>query len=704
MSSLIWFSTFTRFSLLGAALFYVSDASPSCDFTIFRNPKQSGLLPRIAPASDAGGLVVAWQDGQVIMMQRFTPDCKSIGDALEVNRSQEFWRSPSENGLADAASLGNGIAVVAWVLNGDVWVSTAWVSTAERDAKFGTPVQANSPESFDRAEARILANPNGEGFVVAWSSWGQDGDGWGVFARHFDAHGQTVGSEQQVNQQWKNFQWQPQLAWCGASLWALWANSVADKSGEGRSNTGPLLRNLGSSSGQWNPGPEITLQGRGPGKAALSCGAGDAAAVIWLEDGGNRVVWNVSIPPPGQEAKSTVTESHVAARGAQLSKWHLGRLGPPTFSAWNWNHSFTGLQLLATQVLAKISGRRTDVKASEDNNGFLKEPVAAPASSRGFWAGELASAWKSRQSVGGQTNGSESSAIRLGQPGPGVGTGQIDLLAQDGRLLLMTTAGDGKLEVQLLNYAMKTAEIFPVRGVAAGAQQARAAWDPLDPSRGSRAILLCWVAGDPSDPDNTPSFQCLHRGESWLMGEDGVGMGGDLIVVIVLTICLTLCILKQCTQGTRFGRRNRAVNVGGAEAVEALNQQRSERSAARARMQNLREQIAQIPMVPLSNRLPAPESAAPESATAPGARTGPGDASTPEVSPSTPCDATISTPTASGTSRDPCPICQNEVLVRVALQRCGHTACRDCTLRLVELALPCHICRGPIGGVLPVYI
>ena len=36
-------------------------------------------------------------------------------------------------------------------------------------------------------------------FVVAWNSEGQDGDGYGIFARRFDAAANAVGGELQVN-------------------------------------------------------------------------------------------------------------------------------------------------------------------------------------------------------------------------------------------------------------------------------------------------------------------------------------------------------------------------------------------------------------------------------------------------------------------------------------------------------------------------
>lgn len=50
-----------------------------------------------------------------------------------------------------------------------------------------------------------------------------------------------------------------------------------------------------------------------------------------------------------------------------------------------------------------------------------------------------------------------------------------------------------------------------------------------------------------------------------------------------------------------------------------------------------------------------------------------------------------------------CSICHHELIVRVALQPCGHTACRDCILRLIEREC-CHVCDAKIQGVQPVYI
>ncbi len=49
-------------------------------------------------------------------------------------------------------------------------------------------------------------------FVVAWSSRDQDGSGYGVFGQRFDAAGNMVGSEFQINTHTINDQRNPSVA------------------------------------------------------------------------------------------------------------------------------------------------------------------------------------------------------------------------------------------------------------------------------------------------------------------------------------------------------------------------------------------------------------------------------------------------------------------------------------------------------------
>ena len=61
-----------------------------------------------------------------------------------------------------------------------------------------TDVQVNTFTPNDQAMPRVAASASGE-FVVVWTSFGQDGDTGGVFARRFDATGNALGPEFPVN-------------------------------------------------------------------------------------------------------------------------------------------------------------------------------------------------------------------------------------------------------------------------------------------------------------------------------------------------------------------------------------------------------------------------------------------------------------------------------------------------------------------------
>mmetsp|Transcript_68106 Transcript_68106/g.188486 ORF Transcript_68106/g.188486 Transcript_68106/m.188486 type:complete len:359 (+) Transcript_68106:141-1217(+) len=266
-------------------------ASPSLN-CIFQMPRSAAAdyAARAIPAPDSDGIALVFQDGGSISLQRFSRDCHFQGLPVEVYTSRDFWRQPSESGLASAVSLGRGTTAVVWALGGDIWVSVV-----KPLGNVSQAVRANGPERYSRTQARVVAGVAPQtGFFVAWSSWQQDGDGWGVFARQFTADGQAAGSEMQVNQEWRHFQWQPQLVWCADSLWALWANGTGLPCGDagGPCATGPFLRRLAPQGGGKAAGAERGLGGKSPIAAALACGApGGGVTALWLEAAG-MLVWH----------------------------------------------------------------------------------------------------------------------------------------------------------------------------------------------------------------------------------------------------------------------------------------------------------------------------------------------------------------------------------------------------------------------------
>ena len=68
--------------------------------------------------------------------------------------------------------------------------------------------QVNSTTGNDQNTSNVITLEDG-GFVVTWQSMAQDGDNWGIFGQRYDANGNTVGNEFQVNTYTTNYQFTP---------------------------------------------------------------------------------------------------------------------------------------------------------------------------------------------------------------------------------------------------------------------------------------------------------------------------------------------------------------------------------------------------------------------------------------------------------------------------------------------------------------
>ena len=74
---------------------------------------------------------------------------------------------------------------------------------------------------------------NDGSYVITWQSAAQDGNGYGVFAQHFDASGAPIGTEFQVNTTTANWQQEPGIvALTGGGFAIVW-NSIVAETGDG---------------------------------------------------------------------------------------------------------------------------------------------------------------------------------------------------------------------------------------------------------------------------------------------------------------------------------------------------------------------------------------------------------------------------------------------------------------------------------------
>ena len=88
----------------------------------------------------------------------------------------------------------------------------------------GEEFQVNTYIKGDQSEPSIAMDSEGN-FVIAWTSWEQDGSGPGVFAQRFDMDGSKLSDEFQVNNYTYGPQWNPSIAMNHQGIFVItWQN------------------------------------------------------------------------------------------------------------------------------------------------------------------------------------------------------------------------------------------------------------------------------------------------------------------------------------------------------------------------------------------------------------------------------------------------------------------------------------------------
>lgn len=190
-------------------------------------------IPAVA-ATGAGNFVVTWtsylQDGN---------GAGIFGNRLVAGVPQaEFpvntFTTGDQKGVAVAADPGGDNAVVWWSVGQDG--SGPGIYTRRFDGA-GTPLTGEQPvNSFTTGSQwfpAVAAQGAGE-FVVTWESSGQDGSGYGIFARRVSAAGAPTGSEIAVNSHTTSDQSRPAIAAAATGEFVVvWVSQGQDGSGEG---------------------------------------------------------------------------------------------------------------------------------------------------------------------------------------------------------------------------------------------------------------------------------------------------------------------------------------------------------------------------------------------------------------------------------------------------------------------------------------
>lgn len=180
---------------------YNADGTPrGGETTVNTTPTGRQTDPSIVALKD-GGYVITWtasdQDGsgEGIYQQIYNADGSKRGGEIRVNTETADYQYS-----ADSAALKDGSYAVVWVSKGqDGSGSGIYQQIYNADgSKRGGETRVNTTTIKDQYEPAVTALKDG-GYVVTWLSSGQDGSGSGIYQQVYNADGSKRGGETRVN-------------------------------------------------------------------------------------------------------------------------------------------------------------------------------------------------------------------------------------------------------------------------------------------------------------------------------------------------------------------------------------------------------------------------------------------------------------------------------------------------------------------------
>lgn len=173
----------------------------SGEFRVNSTTANSQNLPTITTLAD-GGFVVSWRSndqdgsGQNVYAQRYDAYGQAAGAEFRVNSTV----ADNQDGT-NTTALADGGFVVTWTSYGQDPGGSVGIYAQRYEANgkaFGAEFRVNTTTDNGQYGSDIAALTDG-GFVVTWTSYGQDGSSAGIFAQRYDANGNAVGVEFMVN-------------------------------------------------------------------------------------------------------------------------------------------------------------------------------------------------------------------------------------------------------------------------------------------------------------------------------------------------------------------------------------------------------------------------------------------------------------------------------------------------------------------------
>ncbi len=195
-------------------VFDTSGVATGDDFRINQYVPNSQDRPTVA--MDFGGnFVVTWtssgqdSDQNGVFARRFNASGIPLGNEFQVNTTSNYSQQSTDIGMDS-----NGDFTVVW--QSDQQDGTSWGIYGQRynaaGQRQGGEFQVNGYTTDKQNDPQIAMDADGD-FIVVWTSFGQDGNGYGVYARRYNAAGAALeSSEFRVNKTTTNWQYQPAVS------------------------------------------------------------------------------------------------------------------------------------------------------------------------------------------------------------------------------------------------------------------------------------------------------------------------------------------------------------------------------------------------------------------------------------------------------------------------------------------------------------
>ncbi len=203
-------------------------------------------------ASKGGNWTLEYQDGavqaQVIFNESILADWNGVLQATA--QGVETLANTATGGTQDATTTGlpravatdaNGNFVVVWASSNATQDGSGYGIYGQRfnaaGAKVGTEFRVNNYTTGDQTQPSVAMDANGN-FVVAWTSNGQDGSVFGVYAQRYDASATKIGGEFKVNSTTASDQFTPIVAMNATGNFVVMWTSSGRRSGCRRQRAG----------------------------------------------------------------------------------------------------------------------------------------------------------------------------------------------------------------------------------------------------------------------------------------------------------------------------------------------------------------------------------------------------------------------------------------------------------------------------------